>query len=817
MNIFKYNLSLIFLCFSFAGFSQKAVEKADLAFNLSQYNYAVTLYQKAFSKARKAEATKNRITYQIAECYRLSGQHKKAVSQYKRAIRARYYDIEPKVYYHLGDIYRFDGDYEAAIEQFELYTELVPDDEKALQVLQSCREADKWLKNPSRYIVEPIKKINARENDWAPRFLDKAQQSLVFTSAREGATGKKLDDWTGQRFTDFFITSQDQKNDWSTPVLLDADELLNTPANEADAFFINDGYTVFYTFCANQRKKQSGCLIYTSNFDGEKWSTPEYVHLSPDSSADCVHPWLSEDGKTIFFTSNMSGGYGDLDLWMSVRSDANGAFGEPQNLGPEINTSEKEGWPFLRDTLLYFSSSGHTGLGGFDIFSSSKTDEGWGNVENMQVPINSSADDFGIVFYPGEFRGFLTSNRKEGRGGDDIWSFVLPAINFTISGVVRDDETMQLVSQALVQIVGSDGLSVQAYTNNKGFYRFDETQIKQDVTYKLYVTKSGYMETTATETTVGLNNGKDIVRDFRVNLLPKGAVVLPDILYDVAKWDLKEQYQDSLMGLIELLEQNPRLVVELASHTDSRPIAMTNDSLSQYRAQEVVNYLILRGIHPARLVAKGYGSHSPRVFLKDLSKTDGKATLKLTAGDILTEDFINSLSKDQQEIAHQLNRRTEFSILREDFIPPAEGSVNSLDNFVQMGNVEDDKKIKFRINPNGLPEIPVVVNGTSFSFVYDEKSKQNLIGMEDALRLLRTGKINKNDFKDKEKSFDEEGDILPNATITLRELKVGKAVLNDVQVVVTIELPAPLILNSEALKQLGDFTIHKTERILELK
>ncbi|MDR2907690.1 MAG: OmpA family protein [Bacteroidales bacterium] len=824
MKFFKYSLVALSFWFTTGMFAQKAVEKADDAFNLSQYNYAITLYQKAFTKVKKNEAARNRITYQIAECYRLSGMYttgtalfRTTVSQYKKAIKARYYDIEPKVYLHFGEIYRFNGDYEDAIEQFEAYLELQPDDSDAQELLKSCQEADKWLKNPSRYIVEPIKKINSKANDWAPRFLDSDEQTIVFTSAREGTTGKKIDDWTGQRFTDFFITSQDKKGAWSTPVLFDEDEILNTTANESDAFFINDGNTVFFTYCANVRKKQSGCLIFTSTYNGEQWSDPEYVPLSSDTVADCVHPWVSANGLTIYFTSNMEGGYGDLDIWMATRSDANSPFGEPKNLGESINTPGKEGWSFLRDTLLYFSSTGHTGLGGFDIFKSMKEGDEWSVPENMQVPVNSSADDFGVTFVKGEERGFLNTNRKDGRGGDDIWSFVLPSINFTISGIVRDDQTMQLISQALVQIVGSDGLSVQAFTNNRGFYRFDETQIKQNVTYKLWVSKSGYLEANATETTVDLNNGKDLVRDFRLSPLPKGAVVLPDILYDVAKWDLKEQYQDSLMGLIELLERNPRLVIELASHTDSRPIAMTNDSLSQYRAQEVVNYLISRGIHPGRLVAKGYGSRSPRVFLNDQTITNGKQSLALMAGDILSDDFIKSLPKDQQEMAHQLNRRTEFSILRDDFIPPAEGSTGSLDNLVQMADIDEDKRIAFRINPNGMPEVPVVVNGTSFTFVYDSSAKQNLIGIEDAMRLLRTGKINKNDFKNNENAFDEEGDILPNSVINLRELKIGKLTLSDISVTVTPELPAPILLNTEALKGLGEFRINRAERILELK
>jgi peptidoglycan-associated lipoprotein len=272
------------------------------------------------------------------------------------------------------------------------------------------------------------------------------------------------------------------------------------------------------------------------------------------------------------------------------------------------------------------------------------------------------------------------------------------------------------------------------------------------------------------------------------------------------------------MGLIELMETNPRLVVELASHTDNRPIAMTNDSLSQRRAQSVVDYLISRGIHPGRLVAKGYGDRVPRLFTTDFSKTIGDVTLDIPAGTILTREFINNLPANQREIAHYLNRRTEFSILRDDFIPPTEGTPISLDNLVRMANVDDDKRIPFRINPpTNLPEFVVIVNGASFTFVYDENARQNQIGVEDAMRLLRTGRINRNDFRDGERAFDEEGDIVKNAVITLRELRIGRHTLSNVQVTVVPELPAPLILNAETLKPIGEFTIDRIERILEIK
>ena len=826
MKFLRYSFVAIFLCIttvSFAQRGQRALDRADRAFELQQFNQAATLYHRAFTRVRGDEL-RNQILFQIAESYRLSGQNNRALPHYRRLIRARHYEIEPRVLLHLAELVRFRDDHEEAVEMLERFLELVPGDDRAALLLESSRNAENWLNNPTRHIVEPVRRLNSRANDFSPRFLDEHERILVFTSSREGATGRRKDDWTGQRFTDLFISNQNQQGVWSTPRLLETESILNTPANEADAFFINNGNTVFFTFCANLRRTQSGCRIFTSNFDGVSWSEPRYVHLSPDSVADFVHPWVSSDGRMIIFASNMEGSFGYLDLWMATRYSSNEDFGPPQNLGPNINTSGREAWPFLKDSLLYFASTGHPGLGGYDIFVSERTEGGWGVPENLGAPMNSSADDFGIVFARCGTRGFFSSNRNAGRAitrsDDDIWSFVLPAMNFSISGVVRDDETMQLLQNAMVEIVGSDGLSVRVLTNNRGFFRFDETQIRQNVTYQLLVTHSGYFDDEIIVTTVGLNNGVDFVRDFSLTPLPRGEVMLPEILYAVGRWELREQFQDSLMGLIELMEQNPRLIIELGSHTDNRPIAMTNDTLSQRRAQSVVDFLITRGIHPGRLEARGYGDRAPRVFSEDFSKTVDGVTLDIPAGSVLTSHFINALpTRPLQEIAHSLNRRTEFRILRDDFIPPAEGGEPiSLDNLVRMARAEDHMRIPFRINPpTGLPEFEVVINGASFTFVYDENARQNLIGTEDAMRLLRTGRINRNDFRDGAGSFDEEGDILPNSVITLREMRIGRQTLNRVTVTVTPELPAPVILTSETMRLLGEFEIDRVERVLQLR
>jgi len=825
MKFLRYSFLAFLLCFSTVAFPQRALERANRAFELQQFNLAATLYQRAFTRVRNDDVLRNQILFQIAESYRLSGQHRRALQHYRRLIRARHYEIEPNVLLHLAEILRFNGDHEEAVEMLERFLEFVPEDERAMLLLESSKNIEEWENNPTRHVIESVRRINSRANDFSPRFLDDSERALVFTSSRDGATGRRKDDWTGQRFTDFFITNQDQQGNWSTPRLLEDEGILNTPANEADAFFINNGNTVFFTFCANVRRTQSGCRIYTSRFDGVSWSEPQYVRLSPDTVADFVHPWVSQDGRVIIFSSNKEGGFGGLDLWMSTRTSPSGEFSPAQNLGPNINTSGREAWPFLRDSLLYFASTGHPGLGGYDMFVSERTADGWGVPENLGVPLNSTADDFGITFARCGSRGFFSSNRNvgraSGRSDDDIWSFVLPAINFTISGVIRDDETMQLLPNAMVQIVGSDGFTARVLTNNRGFFRFDETQIRQEVSYVLTASLSGYFDDEIIVTTVGLNNGVDFVRDFRLSPLPRGNVMLPEILFTLGRWYLREEFQDSLMGLIELMETNQRLVVELGSHTDNRPFWMTNDTLSQFRAQSVVDFLITRGIHPGRLVARGYGDRAPRIFMEETSITSADGlTLDIPAGSVLTSYFINDLpTRPLQEMAHALNRRVEFRILRDDFIPPAEagGEPVSLDNLVRIARLEEHQRIPFRINPpSGLPEFETVINGARFTFIYDENARENRIGLEDATRLLRTGRINRNDFAEGERAFDEDGDILLNSVITLREMRIGRQTLNGVTVTVTAEQPAPVVLTSKTLQQLGEFYLNRVERELQL-
>jgi peptidoglycan-associated lipoprotein len=380
-----------------------------------------------------------------------------------------------------------------------------------------------------------------------------------------------------------------------------------------------------------------------------------------------AHPAITPDELTLYFVSDMAGGIGGKDIWKVTRSNEGDEWSKPENMGPEINTVDDEMFPFMHpDGTLYFSSNGRIGLGGLDIYMAKKNEDGTWKVENMKYPINSSADDFGIVFEKEMERGFFSSSRK-GRGNDDIYSFVLPPLKFNVIGEVRDDKTDMVLPEASIKSIGSDGITLEATSDQEGIFRFT---LKPNTDYVFVATKTGYLNGKERETTKGLDKSQDInVVIYLSNIAETIELSNSNVFYDFARWDLRPEAMVSLDQLIETLNDNPSVTIELMSHTDSRGSDQDNIELSQKRAQSVVDYLILKGIDPVRLSAKGYGESQPKVVTKRMNEQYPF----LRTGSTLTETYINSLpNTEQQEIAHQFNRRTEFRVLRTDYIPPKE-------------------------------------------------------------------------------------------------------------------------------------------------
>lgn len=812
LSILTIVLLGLLACNQASGQKQRSfIRSADDAFADERYTIAIEKYQKAYTKVKKNPAERDRITFQLAECYRKTGEIKRAEIQYKRLIKNGYDTKQPIILLYYANAQKSEGNLDEAKTYYGLYDKKVPDDPRGKYGIQACENIPKWTEFESKYEVQNVKGLNSRDADFAPAYSSETYNSLIFTSTREGTKSKRIDEWTNQRFSSLFQARMDRKNVWSTPELLDDQDQdgVNADANVGAPAMTSDFSTLYFTKCPDVDGTINGCQIYTSRRTGRFWSKPELVPLGLDSTEAIGHPTLSRDELIIYFSSNRTGGFGGKDIWVAFRDSKTQPFGRPYNLGPKINTPGDEMFPFLRtDTLLYFASDGLSGLGGLDIFYTfPDSARMWSTPVNMGIPINSTADDFGIIFNPEGEQGFFSSNRSGRKSMEDIYSFIIPPVAFTLSGTVKDDRTLQFVPGARVDIVGSDGISMTARTTENGIYMFGKSQIMPNTTYEMTVSKDNYFNTTGRVTTVGYEKSKDLTRDFLLQPIPEEPVVLPDILYDLAKWDLKPQYQDSLQGLITTLDENPTLVIELASHTDTRNTDEYNDILSQKRAQSVVDYLIERGIDPDRLIAKGYGERVPRMLTKDMT-IDGFLFPK---GVTLTDSYIDSLATvPHKEAAHQLNRRTEFRVISKDFVPKPKNV--ELGKTVQIQINPDDYILKYALAPKtGFIVAPCIINGYTVQFTYDPKQIAQ-ISVDEALKLLEEGAIGKEDFKGDPDVVLANSTIANRSVLVVKEMAIANVTVKDIEVMVNSNLGYPLIIGNAVLSAFGDFTIDNQQQ-----
>lgn len=809
----KIKILIVTLLFSVAVLpalaQNRALRAADDAFNNMQYNVAVTKYKKALSKA-KAKPDKEKISFQIAECYRIMNNTKKAEPAYKRIVKTKYAESNPLVFLYLAQMMKSNEKYKDAIIYFDKYTELAPDDPRGPNGSLSCTLAQEWIDNPTKYKIAVEKVLNSKESDFSVSYADKLYNTIVFTSTRDAATGKDTDNWTAQNFSDLFISKLDPKGQWSTPVQLETGNVVNTEANEGNPAINSKFNQMYFTRCSNDKGTLQGCKIMVSKRAGRNWGEPKALELGGDSTTVFGNPAISPDELTLFFTSDLPNGYGGRDIWFATRKSSSDNFGKAVNLGSVINTPGDEMFPFMRnDTSLYFASNGHPGMGGLDIFRSTFTNGAWTKPVNLQVPINSPGDDFAMIFNPEEDKGFFSSNRKGGRGSDDLYSFVNPPVIFTLSGVVKDDKTLQFIQGAVVKMTGSNGTSVESRTDAQGRYSFNKAQVKANTTYELICLKDNYFNKKAKETTVGLETSKDFTIDFRLEPIPDKPVVLPDILYDLAKWDLKPQYQDSLQGLIKTLDENETIIIELASHTDSRGSDESNDILSQKRAESVVNYLIDRGIDPDRLVAKGYGERVPRRLTKDVVK-DG---FSFGSGTLLSQGFIDSLAtKPAQEAAYALNRRSEFRIISKDFVPKTQNqAINNQNQKVSIQINPDDNVVPFTTNSDNSLVFSAVINGYTTFVTLSEEGPGLSFSVEETLKLLKEGAIGKTDFDGDAEKILGNNSVADNSIFTVGEIAIATKSAFELEATVLQKQKTSVMMTEKVLKKFGKYTIDRAK------
>ena len=626
---------------------------------IGEYFEAAAIYRKVYTKTSPQKRDlRGYIAYRMAECNRLINNTPRATSAYMNALRYDYPDSIVSL--RLGQMFQKSGKYMDAIRHYNDFLLLNPESQLALNGIKGSELAPQWKQNPSRYIVKRMEKFNSRRGEFSPMLYGEKYDQLYFTSSRtpKGANKDKdetISAITGQRNNDFFLVKQDEQGNWLAPVELE-DEV-NTEFDEGTPSFSKDGNTMYYTYCAQDPEGPRTSEIYVSTRSSAKWGKGTRASIVKDSVTALGHPAVSPDGKYLYYVSDAVGGFGGKDIFRSrlVGND----FGPMENLGPDINTPGDEMFPYVRDSVtLYFASNGHPGMGGLDLFKATQDSTGKWHVENLKAPINSMGDDFGITFEGDKEKGFFSSNRNDARGYDHLYSFELPVITIFIEGIVSDvDENP--IEDATVRIVGKDGLNEKVLAKKDGTYR---VELERDIRYVMMASARGYLNQNFELKTGPEEKNETYIVDFYLSPISK-PVVIENIFYDFDKATLRPESQKALDEMIKMLNDNPNVTIELGAHTDRKGSDQYNERLAQRRAQSVVDYLIAGGIEKERLEAKGYGESVPKVINKKMAKNYDF----LNEGDVLTEEFILTLTPEQQEIADQINRRTEFKVLRTNY------------------------------------------------------------------------------------------------------------------------------------------------------
>ncbi|MCQ2375789.1 MAG: OmpA family protein [Salinivirgaceae bacterium] len=637
--------------------AQKSVTaKADKAYAAGKYYEAIDEYKYAFAKAKNKDV-KNAITFRVAECYHMAHDNRQTIVWCRKAIKKG--ETDARAYLWLGDALCQTGEYTQAIEEYKTYKKLNPSDKHTDDRIEACAQSIEWVNSPTRYTVENMHYINSKYSDYAPAFAKDDYNMIMFTSSRDGVTGGKISGVTGEYFSDIFRSRADRKGKWSEPVALS--EPINTEFDEGTPCTNLKCNTLYFTSFREDKNKNLSCRIYVSTKDGAEWGEPKELKLANDTIS-VGHPAISPDELTLLFVADMPGGQGGKDIWQVTRPNKNADWGKPENLGPEINTDGDEMFPYIHpDGALYFSSNGHPGMGGLDIFCATKLGDKW-KIENLKYPINSCADDFGIIFQQDMERGFFTSNRAGGKGGDDIYLFALPPIEFALKGVVKNKKTEEIIAGADVTLIGSDGTNVAQKTETDGTFTY---KLNPNTDYRIVVKRGGFLNSKDKVSTKGLTSSTEL--PVEINLAPDDSRMdLPGIVYEFGKWNLLPSSMVSLEALVEILNDNSNITIEIGSHTDFRGSDQANLELSKKRAKSVVDFLITYGIDEERLSSRGYGETMP----KEVDRAIARIYPFLKEGDVLTEQFINNLKdNEQREICHQINRRTDFGLTGRDYVP----------------------------------------------------------------------------------------------------------------------------------------------------
>ncbi len=662
------------------------VKKADKKYDIGEYYTASEQYKNVYRRIpSKDKPMRAHVAFNQAECYRILN-NRRALNCYKNAIRYQYPDSI--VYLRYAQALQYQGSYRDAIKQYDMYLEAHPQDYVAMAGKYACTQVENWKKQPSRYKIAPAKEFNAkRSSNFSPAFTTSEGDAILFTSNRQEQTSKSKKKNAGSAVTGYptfniYTARKNAAGKWEDIELcegLAGEETAEdseaegeeggmgfqkqlTTAEMGAACVSSDGKTMFVTYSKPINGQDIGAKIYTSNRMSGEWGEAHELKLFSDSSITVGHPTINPSGDTLYFVSDAPGGYGGKDIYMAISNGSE--WDDIRNLGPQINTSDDELFPYIRhDGRLYFASKGHPGYGGLDLFYAEQKQEQktksndtiqW-NIFNMGAPFNSNADDFGITFVEGKEQGYFSSNRGQKKGYDLIYSFILPEMELLIEGKVMDNNG-EHITDANLRLVGNDGTNVKMQVRRDGTYRL---KLNKQTRYAMLANARGYLNQKHTLSTESLTDSYTYQQDFVLAPISK-PVKMANIFFKFGSWELTPDSEEGLNALVKLLNDNPNITIELAAHTDLVGNNADNQQLSLRRAQSVVDYLIKHGIEQERLTAVGYGEEKP-VVVDDVLH---KQYPFLPKDQVLDEAFISTLSADKQEVCNSLNRRTEFRVLK---------------------------------------------------------------------------------------------------------------------------------------------------------
>lgn len=649
MNTTVRCLPLLMLCMLLmACGADRALKQGDQLYATGDYFDAAAQYRKAYSQTSPKERTqRGQIALRQAECYRRINYTARAITAYRNALRYKQGDSATRM--ALGQQLLKVGQYKEAAKVMTEMLDSCPQNSMAQKLLASARKAPQWKKEGSRYKVKREDVFNSRRSDYSPVLAGAEHDRLYLTSTRNEATGDDISGITGTKNADIFMAQKDEQGRWLRPQVIDTE--LNSNADEGACCLSPDGRTMYLTSCQSDERYPRFATIVTSRRSDATWNKPQPLPITRDTLSLYAHPAVSPDGQWLYFVSDMPGGMGGKDLWRVRLTEA--GMGGVENLGAPVNTSGDEMFPTFRPNGdLYFSSDGHEGMGGLDIYIAHPTASGW-TIEHPGYPLNSMGDDFGMTFEGNKNRGFFSSNRGDAHGWDHIYSFENPEIIQTVKGWVYEREGYEL-PQAVVYMVGNDGTNLRLSVMNNG--SFTQT-VRPGMDYVLMASCPGYLNHQTELHVVETEESQEHVLQFPLASIT-APVLIDNIHYDFDRATLRPESMAALDSLVTLLNTNPHVAIELSAHCDYKGKGDYNKRLSQRRAEAVVRYLTAHGISADRLTAVGYGKEQPKTIKHRLAVRYPF----LQENTVLTEDFIKTLTPEQQEICNQLNRRTEFRV-----------------------------------------------------------------------------------------------------------------------------------------------------------